>query len=296
MSFPAASNVVDRVIEAANFTRSPQTKCYIVVHDVECPPGTGWAEALAGGYFANPETKASTHYIVDGDSVVQMVPEDQWAWGTGSPSSRYGIHIEQAGYASFTEDQWLGRPAAIDTSYERPNGSRSTFTADDAASMRAQFGVLTRLIGDICKRRSWSPVAAVEGDLQREVQGQNLGRHIRHQDATAWVGGTSHHDPGPGYPWLYLLQQAQSVMAGQAPVIPIDPATPPIPVPAPTDVLEDIMASSPAARAEFTADIVDKAASEILKVLAEAGDVDHAIRIVQNRFAHKVHVDGTSMR
>lgn len=226
-------------IEAANYTRTLQPKCYILLHDVECPPGPSWGEALATGYFRNPATKASTQYIVDADSITRMTPEDAWAWGSGSPSSRYAIHIEQAGYADFTRAQWLGLPESVGSKYKRPDGAIRTFTADDAASMRSQFVLVARLMGDICRRRGWTAQAATRDVLLREVQGENLGAHIRHVDARDWVGGTTHHDPGPDYPWEFLLSQVTVAIAGGIPNP--DPSTPSVPTTptAPTSPEED---------------------------------------------------------
>lgn len=237
----ADSPLVGTVLEAANYTSVAVSKGYICLHDIESPPGKRWAEALGGpDYFQNPATKASVAYIVDADSVVQTAPEDRWTWSTGSPGSKHGIHIEQAGYASFSRSQWLGLPDAINTSYTRPNGARATFTAQDAADMASQFQLLARLMGDICKRHGWDPIAAIRPELVREVQGANLGRHVRHRDITEWVGGTTHTDPGPYYPWLELLARVGQYLGGSpAPKPSTTTPTPSTPTPptAPTPAL-----------------------------------------------------------
>lgn len=216
------------VLEAANYTDRVVSKGYFCLHSIESPPGKSWAEALGGpAYFQNPATQASVHYIVDGDSVVQTAPETKHTWSTGSPGSKHGIHIEQAGYAAFSRAQWMGDSSAVGSSYTRPSGARVTYTAQDAADMAAQFQLVALLLADICRRHRWGPVAASRTELIRETQGEDLGRHVRHRDITEWVGGTTHTDPGPDYPWPDLLTQIGRLT--HSTVTPTAPSTPSIP-------------------------------------------------------------------
>ncbi len=280
MSFNADSPLVTVVLEEPNHS-GYSDKDYIVVHDIECPPGQGWAQSLGGpNYLQNPNEQASVHYIVDATQIVQGLPESLWAWGTGSPGSEHGIHIEQAGYASFTRDQWLGSAAAIGSQYSRPNGTVVTYTAQDATDMGTQLTLYAHLIADIHQRHGWgSPNWMGDAELISATQGNATANHVTmHRQITADVGGTVHSDPGPDYPTDVLILQAQTIYGGgsQNPT----PATP-APAPAPTDWLDQLMAldRNSAEYKNLLADIANQVLSTKLNVKWKADDPDYRISV-----------------
>lgn len=208
-----------------NHHSGPSSKCYPFLHDIECPPGSNWARSLAASYMQNPATQASIHYIVDAKDTVCTLEEEYWAWGSGSPSSQHGIHVEQAGYASFTEDQWLGRDAAVGTTYQRPSGVTATYSAQDAKDMAAQYLRVVALFADICTRYGWKPLeASNQAQLEQMVGGANLGKGVRHRDASEWVGGTHHTDPGE-YPWAKFIADVNTKMGNKPTPTPEDEVT-----------------------------------------------------------------------
>ncbi len=198
-----------------NHHSGPSDKASIRQHDIECPPGKGWARALASSYMQNPATQASIHYIVDAGDIVGTLDEIYWAWGSGSPSSQHGLHIEQAGYASFSRAQWLGDKSAIGTTYIRPSGQVVTYTAQDAADMAAQMELLAKLRADICTRYGWQPEEATDEQIRLECNGVNTGKHYTHRRATDIVGGTTHRDPGSEYPIDVLNSKTKGYMGNQ---------------------------------------------------------------------------------
>lgn len=83
---------------------------WIVLHSAETGEGDNTAKAIAD-YFATTDRKASAHYQVDGgpddgNQIYQSVREKDVAYGAKSANAK-GIHIEQAGRAAQTREQWL---------------------------------------------------------------------------------------------------------------------------------------------------------------------------------------------
>lgn len=76
----------------------------IVIHSMEAPEKGDTAEAVAR-YFATTDTKASAHYNVDANSIVQSVQMRDVAYC--APGANHdGVHIELAGYARQTKAEW----------------------------------------------------------------------------------------------------------------------------------------------------------------------------------------------
>lgn len=77
----------------------------IVIHDMEFPEKITAAEDIAA-YFKRGRKKASAHYCVDSNSIVQCVRDTDIAYH--APGANHnGIGIEHAGYAKQTTDDWL---------------------------------------------------------------------------------------------------------------------------------------------------------------------------------------------
>lgn len=222
VSFSPDSSFVSQVLPQPNYTAGPVSKSYVVLHDIECPPGSGWAESLGGpNYLQNPAEQHSVHYIVDADSVVQGRPESDWAWGCGTPGSKHGIQIEQAGYASFTRAQWLGTAAG--STYTRPNGQQASYSEQDGRDMASQLDLLAKLIADICKRYGWTPEWATDAEIRAAANGAPLGKLSYHAQITRAVGGTVHTDPGDNYPFDVLAAKAAAYLAGRPQTDPPNP-------------------------------------------------------------------------
>ncbi|ODM93533.1 N-acetylmuramoyl-L-alanine amidase A, partial [Orchesella cincta] len=131
-----------------------------------------------GGWFQNPESGASTHYVVDqkGD-VVQCVREKDTAWGNG--------RIEKGAKKWWNK---TGNPNRVTISIEHVKSARDNSNQLTTAQKKASF----KLIANIIKRNPW----------------------IKPKWADDTGGITGHHSispksrakcPGP-FPWDELFQ------------------------------------------------------------------------------------------
>lgn len=90
---------ISAFIEARWYTVSSGRRIdFIVIHDMEMPETVHTAEDCAN-MFANlgPDRKASAHYTVDSDSIVQCVREKDIAYH--APPNTHSIGVEHAGVA-----------------------------------------------------------------------------------------------------------------------------------------------------------------------------------------------------
>jgi hypothetical protein len=102
MTQPIAA-VCDRTYTAAH-NSGARTKAdiqFVVIHDEEAST----AESAAA-YFANPNSAASTQLAVDDNICYRMLSDLTIPWGA-PPLNRHGIHIEQAGFQSWSKARWL---------------------------------------------------------------------------------------------------------------------------------------------------------------------------------------------
>lgn len=172
--------------QAKNYTPAARSTIdLIVVHDIECPETTHAAEAVAAWFAGRDAPRASAHYCVDLDSIVQCVRDQDVAWHAPGVNS-ISIGIEHAGYARQTRPEWL-----------------------DAFSL----GMLLRsaeLSAGLCIRYN-IPIRRVDSDgLLNRARG--LCGHI---DVTKAFGRSTHWDPGPNFPWELYLQMVTGFKAMQ---------------------------------------------------------------------------------
>lgn len=95
-------------IQAANYTPTNGRRVdLVVVHTMEAPEKGTTAESCAH-YFAGTYGKApraSAHYCIDNDSIVQGVLENDVAWAAPGANNN-GIQLEHAGYARQEPADW----------------------------------------------------------------------------------------------------------------------------------------------------------------------------------------------
>lgn len=98
-----------KFVQAKNYTwasRKPGDVKWIVIHSMEAPEKPTVAEAVAA-WFAGPNApKASAHFCIDNDSIVQSVKCEHVAWHAPG-ANRYGIGLEHAGYARQSRSDWM---------------------------------------------------------------------------------------------------------------------------------------------------------------------------------------------
>lgn len=164
-----------KLIPARWFTRGRiKPVQLLVIHSAETPEMDNTAENVAR-YFATTETKASAHFTVDRNSVVQSVQLSDTAWHCKNANAN-GIGIEHAGRAKQTEAEWL-----------------------DSYGI-AMLDLSAKLCAELCDEYDIPPTLA-------EFAGPNDPRVVKagftgHRDVP---NHGSHWDPGPGFPMAYYL-------------------------------------------------------------------------------------------
>lgn len=158
-------------------------KSIIAVHTNEAGPYgyhkfPGTAESL-GLYLARPNVQASYHKSVDrnGDVCRMLVDEDR-AWAAGTIGNNEGLHICALGWAAQSRQEWFDFPQQLD-----------------------QIG---REIAQWCRDEG---IPADKLDAAQLVD--NKWGVAGHGDvAQAWHE-TDHTDPGPNFPYDYVLDVAR---------------------------------------------------------------------------------------
>jgi len=159
---------------------------WIVIHTTE---GPGNAEAV-GRYFEEaphevtlPSGKiitqpgGSTQIVVGEDGCVRCVPDDEIPAGA-KPLNERGLHIEFAGYAAWTREQWMARKKTLETG--------------------------RRVI------RDWSmiysiPKVLLDATRLKEAYARDGKGVTTHSAATLAFHQSDHMDPGSGFPLDYVL-------------------------------------------------------------------------------------------
>lgn len=178
-------------VPARNFTPVTGTRKVdlVVIHTMESPESLSTAENVAYWFAGSTAPKASAHYCVDANSVVQCVKENDVAWA--APGANHnGIQIEHAGRAGQGKVGW----------------------DDPYSKMMLHLSAL--LTADICRRynipaRKIYPSGLVNG--QRGITG--------HVDATLAFHLSNHTDPGPDFPWSTFLAEVQKILADTKPLV-----------------------------------------------------------------------------
>ena len=168
-------------VQAAGYTkgRPDGPPLWIVWHDMEASEHSLRAESTAA-YFANPTDgrSVSSTYCVDDNSVVQCVRLADSAWTVGNrPGNNRGINWELSGFARQTRAEWLD-PFGI---------AMFARAAPIVAADMLRYNIPNR----------WCTV----DDLLARRPG-----HTTHNDLRVAFGGTTHTDPGAGFPRDYVLE------------------------------------------------------------------------------------------
>lgn len=161
--------------------RKPLTWC--VWHSTESNETRGGAYNVAAGWFAKPASKVSAHIVVDDgadprypDGIVECVRPGDTAWHAASANSA-GYGIEIIGKAGQGGDAWSD-PYSL------------------AAIQNACLWVLsTPSLQSIPSR--W----LTDAQLRAGDRG-----HILHSQVSRVLGGTTHTDPGFGFPHAKVME------------------------------------------------------------------------------------------
>jgi hypothetical protein len=155
---------------------------FVVIHDAETPLADSYVQSIAGYFQRGPAAGTSAHHMIGPRTWLQLLPENVVAYAAGAKANPRGIHVEQTGYARFSRAEWT--------------------TADGLAQLERVAGC----VREACDRWSIPKRWATAAQLQAAAAGQpGAGGIVYHDHVSKWLGGTSHHDPTPGYPGDLLL-------------------------------------------------------------------------------------------
>lgn len=176
-------------VEAANYTRvdpaKPRRIDLIVIHSMEAPEKGDTAESVAR-YFQRESVKASAHYCIDSNSIVQCVHDEDVAWAAPG-GNHQGLHVEHAGFAKQTDKEWR-----------------------DEYGM-SMLRLSAALVAERCVEYNVPPIWRDQSDLK---QGGALARGITsHANITLAFKKGTHTDPGSGFPIVMYCDMVIAAIA-----------------------------------------------------------------------------------
>lgn len=155
---------------------------WVVIHDEEAPNARGSAE-----YFTQESSGGSAHLTVDQNECYRCLPNETVPWGAASAptlgANRHGFHIELAGYAKWTEEQWLAHLKELERAAYKAAlhldlfGAPPQFVTSGQLVIFGQGGTL---------RKGVTTHAEISA-ASRILDPKNSSRY-------------AHHDPGGGWP------------------------------------------------------------------------------------------------
>ena len=152
----------------------------ICVHTTENP----WAGSALGvaDYQINSNT-GSYHVIVDDHGRIVLCNTDDWTtWSTGNQGNDVLLHVSAVAYAKSTRAEWLAHPVVLES--------------------------IAKVIAEWHRRHGVPLVKLTRNQLAAGTRGV-----VGHIDTQVW-GGTSHWDPGTGFPYDVVLKRATEIAAG----------------------------------------------------------------------------------
>ena len=167
--------VIDSVIWSDDRWPGGNRPIVFVVHSPEAPETDMTAENVAR-YLATSPRIASVHFCSDNNSVVRTARDTDRVAGAGGAND-IGLHVEIAGYAGQTAEQWMD------------NYSR-------AALMKTAI-----LFAEVAHKH-WGIPARTMTDAQ--LRSKTYPGIVTHAQCVRVFGG-SHWDPGPNFPMNYFV-------------------------------------------------------------------------------------------
>lgn len=150
---------------------------WIVWHSTESPEVSGGARNVAAGWFAKSSSKVSAHVVVDNANVIECVKPGDTAWHAASANaSGYGIEI-------------VGKAAQSAVDWSDPYS---------LAAIRNACTWITSTPELLKIPHRWLS----DNQLRNRESG-----FITHAQVSRVMGGTTHTDPGTGFPFAYVMEQ-----------------------------------------------------------------------------------------
>lgn len=169
--------------------RGPGDIDRFVFHTIESPETTTAAEAVARDFATrSASNKASAHYAIDNNSVVQCVKDKDIAFHAAGDNERT-LGFEHAGRANQTKSQW-----------------------DDEYS-RAMLELSAKLVAGKALRYSMPVRWLTEDQLRRRERG-----FVTHDLVSKVFGANIRDDPGPNFPYDRYLRRVNFYLDALRPV------------------------------------------------------------------------------
>lgn len=136
------------------------------------------------------DIKTSAHYVVGDDGIYRCVEDDNVAYAVG-PKDPVAISIEVVGKGDWSEDKWMERSKTIDNT--------------------------ARLVADLAVKYKIPIVPLRIDDLSYTKDGDKIDKGNRgittHLQVSKAFSDDGHGDPGPNFPYTYMIQKAQGYLA-----------------------------------------------------------------------------------
>lgn len=160
-------------------------------HSGETPLRGGYAQSLTHASNTNPGYQASWHSFVDPIARVRQIPWYLGAWTQGLANG-FAIGVEIAGYAGFTEDQWL-----------TPEGLKQL---ENLAHEWVYYWRIEESQGNHIELR-WLSTREVQAVMNGDRTIKGFCTHGQIEPATRW-------DPGPNFPYDRLMNRIKALVNG----------------------------------------------------------------------------------
>jgi hypothetical protein len=173
--------VIPAAAHGPAFAREP---VFSVIHSTEGPMSDGNARALAINWFgrskANGGAGTSATDIFDPTEGIVMLDDSIIPYHCGSPGNGLGTGSEHCGSVKLSKDEWLT--------------VRAKAMLDRSARRQAQRA----------HERGWS-LGQCRWLTLTQVAARNVPGFCTHNDIRLALGGTTHSDPGPNFPYSWFM-------------------------------------------------------------------------------------------
>lgn len=173
----------------------PPAATFVVIHCTESDNNAGTAESLAGPNWFGGPAGTSAHRMFDRDSGVEMVRGSNVAFHAGPGGNTWGRSYEFCGRVAWSTARWRAPEQLAMLQLAAP------YIAQDLVEIT---GSRTAALA-ACR---WLSVAQVA---------QKAPGLCTHNDIRLALGGTSHTDPGPNFPYAELLAYVRAELTGTTP-------------------------------------------------------------------------------
>lgn len=205
-------------VQAKHFQRPvvPRVVTTIGLHSMQHPNRPDTAEGVAAWFagLRGDAPEASAHANVDQDSIVLSVKPEDIAWAAQG-GNWHGYHIEQAGYAAWTREQWLAEPnrSTLELAASHISLACKHFGLPIAALQDAEVAALVR---DALVRQGKAngTLSGHPGGIAQHIQFTRVwqawakyGLPNPRKAAKPWW--PTHVDCGDGYPIDFVIEEAR---------------------------------------------------------------------------------------